>query len=129
IRVAVVNNCVEILHRLPDPHAALVQREIFALLLENEIPRLIRVVLPVEFLHDRWRFHGELTELVLLPVGIVAILYEVVPLLKTFERSLHTLRLHHSSRQSDHSEPQQSWSGRADHAITCKTAPRLLRLR
>ena len=51
IRVAVVDQRVEELHRLPDPHLPVIPRHVLPLLGQDEVQRLIPVIQPVELPH------------------------------------------------------------------------------
>ena len=90
VRVAVVHERVEELHRPPDAHPPLVQREVVALLGADEVARLAGVVLAVE-LADAGA--GELVVVAELLLRLlrrrrrgVAGLHEVVPVVQVGER-------------------------------------------
>src|SRR5207249_2904951 len=66
-------------------------------LLEDVVARLMRVIQPVKFAHPGSRF-GIVAKLLRLAIRIVALLDELVPLLKIFERTLHVLRISAATR-------------------------------
>ena len=63
VRVAVVDDGVEELQRVPDAMPLPVARQVVGLLREHEVERLVRVVEAVELLHRVARLGGEVPEL------------------------------------------------------------------
>ena len=62
VGVAVVDERVQVLQGLPHAHRPAVEREVLALLPEDELHRLVRVVLPVELAHGGPLFGGKVPE-------------------------------------------------------------------
>ncbi len=87
IGIAVVHQRVQILHGFPDTHAALVEREIFAFFLPDEIAGLMGMVQAVELADHRRSLGCVLPELCFLTVGVVPASDEIVPLIEAFERT------------------------------------------
>jgi hypothetical protein len=79
VGIAVVHECVEVLERLPDSHAALVESAVFALFREHEVARLILMVQPVEFADAGRRRLVIPAEGFFLFAGFIAALYVIVP--------------------------------------------------
>src|SRR5262249_11885170 len=84
VRVAVVHQGVEELHRFPNAHATLVQRQILRFFGTDESKRLVAMVELVEFSDARPSLGAVVAEFFLL-LGRVALPQEVVPIVEVGE--------------------------------------------
>src|SRR5260370_41832106 len=85
--IAFVDQGVEKFHGLPDAHLGAVPGEELFLLIQNEIARLVSMILAVKLANTRWRGLAIIAELVGFFLLGIASLDEVVPLFKALERA------------------------------------------
>ena len=105
VRIAVIDELVQILSRFPDAHFHPVQPEKFLSLGESKIVRLVEVVEPVELAHRRACIHLVVAKLFLFLVRVsrfelrggggfgVAFLHEIFPFIEALERSVFVRRI------------------------------------